>query len=130
MWKLCKTVLHLPWKFQDQKPRPLETPHNFFLVIPENSTCYFLVWYPWKFHILNPTPPVWIFSGRGCVFFFIWFCLVFHPSWFFLLRIGCWWWRWWGKRGGTKRTKSLLNGQNLLSLTKVICRQSLNYLFV
>ena len=40
-WRLCKTVQHLPWKFQDLKPRPLEIPHNFFLVTPGNFTCYF-----------------------------------------------------------------------------------------
>ena len=29
------------WKFQDQKQRPLEVPHYFFLVTLGNSTCYF-----------------------------------------------------------------------------------------
>ena len=32
--KLCDT----PWKFQDQKTRLMEIPHDFFLIILENST--------------------------------------------------------------------------------------------
>ena len=32
----CANLRYVPsWKFQDQKPKPLEIPHNFFLVSPE-----------------------------------------------------------------------------------------------
>ena len=76
-WIFHKIVLN-PGKFQDQKQRPLEIPHYFFLVTLGNSTLFLFdpwkfhmlfLWYPWKFHILNPpsppipSPPVWIFSG-------------------------------------------------------------------
>ena len=37
----CARLCYISWKLQDQKPRPLETPH-FFFVTPGNSTCYFL----------------------------------------------------------------------------------------
>ena len=56
--KLC----FIPWKFQAQKPRPLEIPHDFFLVTLGNSTSFLIklwkvhmlfLWYPWKFHIFN-----------------------------------------------------------------------------
>ena len=36
----CAKLCYISWKLQDQKPRPLETPH-FFFVTPGNSTCYF-----------------------------------------------------------------------------------------
>ena len=36
-WKFCRIVWH-PWKFQRQKPRPVEIPHDFFVNTPENST--------------------------------------------------------------------------------------------
>ena len=58
------------WKFQGQKQRPLEIPHYFFLGNHGNSTSFLInpwkfhmlfLWYPLKFHILNPL--VWIFSG-------------------------------------------------------------------
>ena len=57
--KLC----YIPHKFQGQRPRPLEIPHEFFLLNPGNSTsflintrkfCILFPWYPWKFHILKP----------------------------------------------------------------------------
>ena len=35
--KLCYTYQ----KFKDLKPRPPEIPHDFFLIIPGNSTCFF-----------------------------------------------------------------------------------------
>ena len=64
------------WKFQGQKPRPMEIPHGFFLntlaleipllflMDPWNFHMLFLQ-YPWKFHVLNPQLLwlVWIFSG-------------------------------------------------------------------
>ena len=50
-------------KFQaQQKPRPLEISHDFFLITPENSTSFLIepwnfymlfLQYPWKFHVLN-----------------------------------------------------------------------------
>ena len=46
-WKLFKTVLHLPWKFQDQQPRPLEIPHAISLISLE---------------IPYHQAPVWIFT--------------------------------------------------------------------
>ena len=36
--KLCDT----PWKFQDQKPRPMEIPYNFLLNSPGNSTSFLI----------------------------------------------------------------------------------------
>ena len=49
-WKFCK-LCYILWKFQGQKPRSLEIPHDFFLVnpgkplsfslTPGNSTLYF-----------------------------------------------------------------------------------------
>ena len=57
--KLCDN----PRKFQDQKSRPIEIPHYFFLNTPGNSTSFLIdPWnfhvlflkYPWKFHVLNP----------------------------------------------------------------------------
>ena len=58
--KFCYTS----WKFQRQKPRLVEIPHEFFLSPLEIpllfyltagiSTCSFFIQYPWKFHVLNP----------------------------------------------------------------------------
>ena len=36
--ELCYTS----WKFQGQKPRPMEMPHNFFFITHRNSTCFSL----------------------------------------------------------------------------------------
>ena len=36
--KLC----YIPWKFHSDKPRPLEIPHDFFLVTPGNSTSFLI----------------------------------------------------------------------------------------
>ena len=55
---MCDT----PWKFQDQKPRPMEILHNFFLNTPGNSTSFLIdplnfhmlfLQYPQIFHVLN-----------------------------------------------------------------------------
>ena len=56
------------WKFQDQKPRPMEIPH-VFLITPGNSNFLINTWnfhmpfllYLWKFHVLNS--PSLDFSG-------------------------------------------------------------------
>ena len=57
--KLC----YILRKFQGLKPRPLEIPHDFFLITPENSALLLIktqkihllfLQYPLKFHILNP----------------------------------------------------------------------------
>ena len=55
------------WKFQGQKPKPMEIPHDFFLNTFRNSTLFliepqnfhmlFLQHY-WKCHVLNPTSPL------------------------------------------------------------------------
>ena len=45
-WKFCRIVWH-PWKFQRQKPRPVEIPHEFFVNTPENSTSCLTD--PWNF---------------------------------------------------------------------------------
>ena len=68
--KLCYT----PWNFQGQKAKPIEIPHNFFMITqeipllfeltPGISTCYFFN-IPGK-SISSPTLlplHVWIFSG-------------------------------------------------------------------
>ena len=39
-----------PWKFQGQKPRPMEIPHDFFLNTTGNSSSFFID--PWNFHML------------------------------------------------------------------------------
>ena len=43
--KLCDT----PLKFQGQKLRPMEIPHDFFLNYPGNSTSFLID--PWNFHM-------------------------------------------------------------------------------
>ena len=44
----------IPWKFQDQKLRPMEIPYEFFLnttdYTPGNSTSFLIVIDPWNFH--------------------------------------------------------------------------------
>ena len=79
--KFCNTL----WKFQGQKPRPMEIPHNFFLNSPGNSTPFLI--HPWSFHVFSLIPleiscsetPVWIFSEIvhccSCMsaFFKLWF---------------------------------------------------------
>ena len=52
--------------------------------------------------------------------FSTWFWLVFYPIWYCSLRK-----TWWCGGGGGGDVCGLLNGQNPLSVTKVICRQSL-----
>ena len=76
----------------------LEIPHNFFLVTPGNSTCYFFdtpgnsissYSYPYS-------PPLFGFFLEQpnvesvCLVFFIWFWLVFQASWFCGLRTVKW----------------------------------------
>ena len=39
----CVTNLcYIRWKFQGQNPRPLEIPHDFFLITPGNSTSFLI----------------------------------------------------------------------------------------
>ena len=108
---------YITWKFQDQKPRPLEFAHIFFLVTPGNSICYFFDT-PGD-SIISSTHPVRFFSGIAqnvkmvCVFFFQ-LILVGTLS-ILILSVKN---RGWGF--------FLLNEQNPLSVTKVICQQSLN----
>ena len=74
-WKFCYT----PWKFQGQKPRPLETPHNYFLITPppvDNSIHFVLInlwklfmlflWSPWKFDILKPICSGFTWTWQPC----------------------------------------------------------------
>ena len=101
----CAKRCYICRKFQDQKPRPLEIQHNSFLVTPENSTLYYFD-DPGN-SISSTPPPLCFFSGiaqckKSLYFFFIWFWLVFYPSWFCLLR----------------------TGKTCTSVTKVICRNS------
>ena len=72
-WKLYRTVLHRPWKFQNQKPRPLKIPLNFFLVTPGKSTCSISLIpleipyaQPCLFGFFLEQPNV----KRACIFFF------------------------------------------------------------
>ena len=71
-----RTSFH-PWKFQNfelhplEIPRPMENPHDFFLITPRKSTsflidsgisaCFFQ--YPLKFHVLN-SPYLFFFWNR------------------------------------------------------------------
>ena len=70
-YKVVLDPLEIP---QGQKQRPLEISHYFFLVTLGNSTSFLInswkfhsmwlfLWYPWKFHILNP-PPLYLRGGR------------------------------------------------------------------
>ena len=61
---------YIPWKFQGQKPRPLEIPQYFFLVTHGNSTSLLInhwklhmlfLWYLRKCHILNHHPSPLLF---------------------------------------------------------------------
>ena len=72
-YKVVLDPLEIP---QGQKQRPLEISH-FFLVTLGNSTSFLInswkfhsmwlfLWYPWKFHILNP-PPLYL-RGEGRTF--------------------------------------------------------------
>ena len=113
----CAKLHYIPWKFQDQKPRPLEIPHNFFLVTLGNSICYFFDTLP-PGDSISSTHPVRFLSGIGqCkegVYFFFHLILVVTSS-ILILSV---------KNRGVGFF--LLNGQNPLSVTKVICQQSLN----
>ena len=107
----CAKLRYIPWKFQDQKPWPWKFNIIFsWSRLCGNSTCYFFDTPGNSISSAQSPLPMFVFF----LVFFIWVWLVFHPSWFFPLRTG-------GKGGG-----GLLNGQNPLSVTKVICRQSLN----
>ena len=68
------------WDFQGQKPRPIEIPHYFFLIIPRISSflltpgisaCYF---FNVPGNAMSSTPFFWIFSemthSQLCSFFF------------------------------------------------------------
>ena len=61
--KLCYTH----WNFQGQKPRPMEIPHDFFLITNGSSTSFFID--PWNFHILFFQYP-WKLYLPLCLFFF------------------------------------------------------------
>ena len=71
-YKVVLDPLEIP---QGQKQRPLEISHYFFLGTLGNSTSFLInswkfhsmwlfLWYPWKFHILNP-PPLYLRGGGG-----------------------------------------------------------------
>ena len=75
--ELCYTS----WKFQGQKPRPMEMPHNFFFITHRNSTCFSLTpgistcfFFNNPVNSMSSTPPVWIFSGMAQYSFFQFFC--------------------------------------------------------
>ena len=54
-WKFSKTLSDTPWKFQIQKPRPMEIPHQFLLEHPWKF-CFFFNW-PLEFpHFLSSIP--------------------------------------------------------------------------
>ena len=75
----CAKLCYISWKLQDQKPRPLETPH-FFFVTPGNSTCYFCdSGIPGN--SMSSTPTLFFFfSGidqcKNSMFFFFFFHLI------------------------------------------------------
>ena len=86
----------------------LEIPHNFFLVTPGNSTCYFFDTPGNSIsNILNTPPSVFFFWNnpmwRGCVFFFS-----FDLDRYFILSV----------KNRSGRWGAVANGQNPL---KVIC---------
>ena len=64
--KLCDT----PWKFQGQKLRPMEIPHEFFFNTPEISLLFWLIsgtstssFFNTHRNSMSSMPPVCIFSG-------------------------------------------------------------------
>ena len=48
-WKFCKIVWHPFWKFQGQKPSPMEIPYEFFFNVPGNFTSLLID--PWNFYV-------------------------------------------------------------------------------
>ena len=62
--KLCYT----PQKFYCLKPRPLEIPHDFFLITPGNSTLFLIN--PWKIHLLFLQSPYKVHMLNTPVCFF------------------------------------------------------------
>ena len=46
-----------------QKPIPLKTPHDFFLITPGNSTSFLMIYPSWKFLSAKSISLVQIFSG-------------------------------------------------------------------
>ena len=68
--KLCYT----PWRFQCQKPRPVEVPHEFFLISPRDSILFLInhwtfrmlfLQYPWGFHIFASPLPCLLFYWKS-----------------------------------------------------------------
>ena len=117
-WKLFKIVFYIAWKFPDQKPIPLENPHNFFLVTPGNSTYPQEVPYPqplslYLFFFLEQTNVKTV-----CIFFFHHLILVGISS-ILILSVSV-------KSRGWAGKRFFLHGKNSLSVMKVIYLQSLN----
>ena len=57
-----------PWKFQGQKPRPMEIPHQFSLNTPGISTSFLID--PWNFHVFFSRPPEIPCPQPPCLDFF------------------------------------------------------------
>ena len=62
--ELCYTS----WKFQGQRPRPMEMPHNVFFITLRNCACFSLTpgistcsFFSNPVNSTSSTPPVWIF---------------------------------------------------------------------
>ena len=62
-------LCYILWKFQDQNPKPMENPHDFFLITRGKSTSFLLDQgvCPCSFfntlrNSISSTPPIWIFS--------------------------------------------------------------------
>ena len=87
-WIFHKIVLDpfSPWKFQDQKQRPMEIPHYFFLVTLGNSTSFLIN--PYKFHVLffsleipytQPRPLFGFFLEQpNCFLSYIWLFFIIY----------------------------------------------------
>ena len=105
----CAKLRYIPCQFQDQKKRPLEIPHNFFLVTPRNSACYIFDSPGNSMSSINP--PVWFFLEKANV----------KRGFFHLILVGISSILIFSVTNRGVEVRGLLNGQNLLGVTKVIC---------
>ena len=105
----CAKLRYIPCQFQDQKQRPLEIPHNFFLVTPRNSACYIFDSPGNSMSSINP--PVWFFLEKANV----------KRGFFHLILVGISSILIFSVTNRGVEVRGLLNGQNLLGVTKVIC---------
>ena len=76
-----RRICYTSWKFQGQRPRPMEMRHNVFFITLRNCACFSLTpgistcsFFSNPVNSTSLTPPVWIFSGMTQYSFFQFFC--------------------------------------------------------